>query len=61
MGEAGAGDALFIKCVDARQLAFGHDHLEKGGATNRPMHINYDESVHIEISLGSLYTQQDGP
>lgn len=60
-GEAGAGDVLYIKYLDAHHVVFGHDHWGKGGMVSRPVRINYDTSVRLEISLGALHAQQDGP
>jgi len=60
-GVSGAGDALFIKYLDANHVAFGHDHWGKGGALSQPVRINYDKTVHLEISLGALHEPKDGP
>ena len=60
-GAPGAGDAFFIKYLDGRQVVFGHDHWGQGGTTSEPVPVDYDEPVHVEISLGSLYPPPAGP
>jgi hypothetical protein len=60
-GRAGAGDILFIRYVNERGVLFGHDHWGKGGAVSRVLTVPRGASLHIEVSLGSLYADQNGP
>ena len=58
-GEPGAGDILFVRYIDESHVSFGLD-TGKGGPATDPIEVNYGQTQHIEVSMGSLYPPRSG-
>lgn len=60
-GQAGAGDLVYVIYVDEQHIRLGFDHWGVGAALSDPFPINYDSTHELEISLGSLYPDEQDP
>jgi hypothetical protein len=60
-GKSGAGDILGLRYVDADHVMFVHDHWGKGGPSSPPVRVPSGKSLHLEISMGSLYADPASP
>jgi hypothetical protein len=59
-GNAGAGDALFVKYVGPSLVQFALDHWGYGVVASRPLPVDYSQAHRLEISMGSLYSKPEG-
>jgi hypothetical protein len=54
-----AGDFIYVIYDDPKHIRLGFDHWFKGGALSGPIPIDYSIPHQIEISMGSLYPNED--
>jgi hypothetical protein len=56
-GETGAGDFLYVRYLDSSHISIGFDHWAIGGEVSPPIEINYGETHHISMTMGSLFPE----
>jgi hypothetical protein len=54
-GITGKGDFIYVMYTDANHITLGYDHWAVGGIVGKPMEIDYGETHHLSITMGSLY------